>query len=121
MATVVWSGALLAQSGEVNPVDRKTGVQRSSVVMLSCTGPASSVAAGAVIDVSSWLKSQCFGGRVIGRQGGNSAQYVHYVKPASAWAPATVKIVTQRVSDGANMTAGTNLSSEKLVVEFVGS
>lgn len=116
-----WGKSLLAMSGCTNPISRKTGFQRSGVVTLSCTGPVSSVQAGSIIDVSTWLPNTCHGMSVVAREGGSIYDLDLEYEPAASYAPATGKIVAVRRSTGVRVTSNVDLSGQKFILEFVGS
>lgn len=117
----VWSAKLLGTGGLPGIVlTSTTGYNPHGFCDLSCTGPATSVSDGAVLDVSTWLKTKCYGGFVIGRAGTPNPDFTHEIVPASADAPATLKIKTKRTSTGALISAAVGLTGEKMRVRFIG-
>jgi len=117
----VWSAVLLGLGGESGiTLSSTTGFNPRARYILSCTGPATSVSDGAVLDVSTWLQTKCYGGRIIARTGTPSPDFVHEIVPASSDAPATLKIKTKRTSTGNLISAAAVLTGEKMRVEFIG-
>lgn len=117
----VWSAVLLGTGGSPGIVlSSTTGYNPHGFCDLSCTGPATSVSDGAVLDVSTWLKTKCYGGIIFARTGTPNPDFVHQVIPASADAPATLKIKTKRTSTGALISAAVTLTGEKMRVRFLG-
>jgi hypothetical protein len=116
-----WTATLLAQSGAPQPTySSTTGINPSGVILCSCVGPATSVSDGSTLDLSDWLASKCYGGRILGVRGTHNPDFVHQVKPGSSWTSSALKIITKRTSTGNKISAAVALNGEKLVIEFVG-
>lgn len=116
-----WSAVLLGQGGLPGITNSSTtGYNPRGFADLSCTGPATSVSDGSILDVSTWLGTKCYGGFIFGRAGTPNPDFVHEIAPASADAPSTLKIKTKRTSTGNKISAAVGLTGEKMRVRFVG-
>lgn len=121
MAAQTWDYTRNAKSGRPQPTIKASGFNPSGVLLTSLTGPTSSVQAGMLItSVVTDLATHIYGGRIIGRKGSWNANYDYVIEPASSNTAAQCKIVARMASTGAKLAAGTDLSGENLIVEFIG-
>jgi len=115
----VWAAKIL-QAGGYNPgVPADPDYNASGSMLLSCTGPASSVSAGAVVSITSDVASKIFGAKIIAKKSGASALYEHEVIVSTGFGTAQFKLRTWRRSTGALLSSNTNLSSQTLYLQTI--
>jgi len=115
-----WSLTRLSLAGSPQPTLHSTGFNPSAVLVASCVGPATSVSDGMTIDLSSHLKTKCYGGRIIGIRGTVPNAIGFQVKPATTFTSSATKIFAYRRSTGAKLSAAVALTGYKFIIEFVG-
>lgn len=114
----VFTATRIGSKGENKPY---SGLSITESVVLSCVGPSTSVNTGMAINVKSWLPTRCVGARQLGRKGVVDSDIEFYFKPATTWTTAAPVIVALRRSTGAALSSGVNLTSQRLIWEFIGA
>lgn len=119
MATTC-SVSRIAVSGLAQPTLKTTGANPAAALLAKVTLPATSVSDGMVCDVSTYLKTKCYGGRILGRAGTKAAKYAFDLIPSTSYTSSNMKIRVTKMTSGVLLSAANDLSGESLIVEFVG-
>lgn len=101
-------------------INQNGTVNFSQLLFASCVGPATSVSDGMTIDLSTDLKTKCYGGYAIGRESGDTATYAIECIPATSYTSSATKLRVVRRSTGALLSAAVSLTAEKWLMVFFG-
>lgn len=93
------------------------GVDFRAALLASCAGPASSIAAGMIIDVSADLQTECVGAYACSTS--TTVTRFWYANVSTVGTPSTLKLVC--MSEGGLVTTATDLSGEAFRMVFLGA
>lgn len=109
-----WTATRIESKGLAGGTLPGTGMW-TGLDILSCTGPATSVQAGAVVSVTSDLATYAQGAVIIGRKAGASfSTYHHEVITSTGHTVGVLKILTYRSSTHKRLSAAVSLTGETL-------